>query len=110
MLPELGDLKMASVMPEDIRQWIKRLHETLGAKPPTIVKCKLIVDAILSTAVNDQATFFHPGKGIKTPPVATRLQGSSQRRTTNASTPRCPRTSCGCWWRPTSSRGCAGGN
>jgi integrase len=72
ILPELGDLKMASVMPEDIRQWIKRLHETLGAKPPTIVKCKLIVDAIFSTAVNDQVTFFHPGKGIKTPPVATR--------------------------------------
>ena len=72
ILPELGDLRVADVMPEDIRQWIKRLQEDLGANPPTIVKCKLILDAIFTTAVNDQVAFFHPGKGVKTPPVATR--------------------------------------
>jgi integrase len=72
ILPELGDLRVGDVMPEDVRKWIKRLQVDLGANPPTIVKCKLILDAIFTTAVNDQIAFFHPGKGVKTPPVATR--------------------------------------
>jgi integrase len=72
ILPELGDYRIGDILPNDIREWIGRLHETLGVNPPTIVKCKLIVDAIFTTALNDQVVFFHPGKGVKTPPVATR--------------------------------------
>jgi hypothetical protein len=37
----------------------------------TIIKCKVIMDAIFGTAVNDEVTPTHPGKGVKTP-VATR--------------------------------------
>ena len=72
ILPELGDYRIGDVLPNDLREWIGRLAETLGVNPPTIVKCKLIVDAIFTTALNDQVVFFHPGKGVKTPPVATR--------------------------------------
>jgi len=72
ILPELGSLRIGDVLPLDLREWIKRLQETPGVNPPTIVKCKLIVDAIFTTAVNDQIVPFHPGKGVKTPPVATR--------------------------------------
>jgi hypothetical protein len=30
----------------------------------------VIVDAILTTGLNDQITVLHAGKGVKTPPVA----------------------------------------
>jgi integrase len=72
ILPELGDYRIGDVLPNDLREWIGRLAETPGVNPPTIVKCELIVDAIFTTALNDQVVFFHPGKGVKTPPVATR--------------------------------------
>lgn len=72
VLPELGDFQIGDIQPSDVREWINHLHETLGANPPTIAKCKLILDAIFTTAVNDQVVFFHAGKGVKTPPVATR--------------------------------------
>jgi len=48
-----------------------RLQDPLGVNPPTIVKCKIVLDAIFATALNDQVVFLHPGKGVKTPPVAT---------------------------------------
>jgi integrase len=72
ILPELGDFQIGDILPNDVREWITRLHETVGVNPPTIAKCKLILDAIFTTAVNDQVVFFHVGKGVKTPPVATR--------------------------------------
>ncbi|MFZ0158597.1 MAG: site-specific integrase [Kineosporiaceae bacterium] len=72
ILPELGDFQIGDILPNDVREWIQRLHETLGVNPPTIAKCKLILDAIFTTAVNDQVVFFHVGKGVRTPPVATR--------------------------------------
>jgi hypothetical protein len=34
-----------------------------------IAENKVILSAIFTTALNDQATFLHPGKGVKTPPV-----------------------------------------
>ena len=109
ILPELGDFQIGDILPNDVREWIQRLHGTLGVNPPTIAKCKLILDAIFTTAVNDQVVFFHVGKGVKTPPVAPDPVGSSPPSSTRRSTPRCPRT-CDCWWRPTSSPGCAGEN
>lgn len=72
ILPELGDYQIGDLLPNDVREWIQRLHQTDGVNPPTIAKCKLILDAIFTTAVNDQVVFFHIGKGVKTPPVPTR--------------------------------------
>lgn len=72
LLPALGDLRMADVLPSEVRQWIARLQDPLGVNPPTIVKCKIVLDAIFTTAMNDQVVVLHPGKGAKTPPVATR--------------------------------------
>jgi integrase len=43
-----------------------------GVRPPTIQKCKFVLDAVFTTALNDQITFVHPGKGLKTPPVVAR--------------------------------------
>ncbi len=71
VLPHFGDLRMVDVLPNEVCEWITRLHHQLGVHPPTIVKCKVVLDAIFTTAFNDQVVFLHPGKGVKTPPVAT---------------------------------------
>jgi integrase len=72
LLPALGDFRMDDVMPGEVREWISRLQDPLGVNPPTIVQCKIVLNAIFTTAFNDQVVFIHPGKGVKTPPVATR--------------------------------------
>jgi integrase len=38
-------------------------------KPPTIRQCFVLLSAVFTTALNDQVTFLHPCKGVKTPPV-----------------------------------------
>src|SRR6266511_2020230 len=72
VLPELGSMRMVEILPGHVREWVTQLQTTYGARPPTIHKCKVILDSILTTALNDQITFLHAGKGVKTPPVPTR--------------------------------------
>ena len=60
---------MVEVLPSHIREWVKA-KELRGSGAPTIKQCKVVVDAIFTTALNDQVTFLHPGKGVLTPPVA----------------------------------------
>ncbi len=72
ILPDLGGMRMVEILPGHVREWVTRLQSVQGARPPTIRKCKVILDAILTTALNDQITFLHAGKGVKTPPVATK--------------------------------------
>src|SRR6266511_3578078 len=71
LLPEFGPMRMIEVLPSHVREWVVRLQRE-GVGAPTIRYCKVIVDAIFPTALNDQVTFLHPGKGVKTPPLATR--------------------------------------
>jgi integrase len=73
VLPELGDVRMAELLPDRVREWISILQSPkYKAKPPTIQKAKIVLDAILTTALNEQVTFFHAGRGVRTPPVATK--------------------------------------
>lgn len=72
ILPELGSMRIVEILPGHVREWVTRLQSVHDCRPPTIQKCKVILDAILTTALNDQITFLHAGKGVKTPPVATR--------------------------------------
>jgi integrase len=72
ILPELGSRRMAEILPGHVREWVTRMQDVLGARPPTIRKSKVVLDAIFTTALNDQITTLHPGKGVKTPPVATK--------------------------------------
>lgn len=72
ILPELGGMRMIDIMPGHVREWITDLQDTHGARPPTIKQAKAVLDAILTTALNDQVTFLHAGKGVRTPPVANR--------------------------------------
>jgi integrase len=69
VLPELGGMAMSQVLPSHVREWVTRLGR-LGARPPTIRQCMTVLSAIFTTALNDQVTFLHPCKGVRTPPVA----------------------------------------
>ena len=68
ILEEFGGMRMREIMPAHIRAWVLKLQK-LKVGAPTIRKCKFIVDAIFTTALNDQVTVLHPGKGVKTPPA-----------------------------------------
>ncbi len=69
ILPEFGDMRMIDVLPEHVRVWIASLAAA-GHGPTTIERNKTILSAIFTTALNDQVTFVHPCRGVKTPPVA----------------------------------------
>ncbi len=68
ILPEFGPMRMVEILPAHVREWVKKL-EADGARPPAIKYCMVILSAIFTTALNDQVTFLHPCKGVKTPPV-----------------------------------------
>jgi integrase len=70
-----GGMKMAEIMPSDVREWVTDLSSQRDAEgelvysPATIRNLKNILSAIFTTALNDQVIFLHPCKGVKTPPV-----------------------------------------
>ena len=86
---------MRTILPGHLREWIGRLGDVHRARPPTIRQRKVIVDAILTAALNDQVTVLHAGKGVKTPPVAKRIITAAQFDAiyTACDTPTPP----GCW-------------
>ncbi len=61
-------MRMIDILPEHVREWVAGLKHG-GVKPPTIRYCFIVLSAIFTTALNDQVTFLHPCKGVKTPPV-----------------------------------------
>jgi hypothetical protein len=69
ILPEFGAMRLIDIMPVHVREWIVKLQGR-GVRPPTIRTCKVILDAVLTTALNDQIVYLHAGKGVRTPPVA----------------------------------------
>jgi integrase len=71
ILPDLGDRRMNELMPAHVREWVTGLGER-GVRPPTVKKAKQVLDAILTTAMNDRVTALHAGRGVRTPPVSPR--------------------------------------
>jgi integrase len=69
LMDEFGPMRMVDVLPEHVRAWVTRL-EAEGVSAATIAANKSILSAIFTTALNDQVTFVHPCKGVKTPTVA----------------------------------------
>jgi integrase len=69
IIPWFGPMRMNQIMPSDVREWVTHLGAT-GVGPPSIRNLKSILSAIFTTALNDQVTFLHPCKGVKTPTVA----------------------------------------
>ena len=70
ILPEMGHLRMRDIDSTTTREWITRLTEVHGARPPTIRNVKIVFDAVFTTALTDHIVPIHPGRGVRTPPVA----------------------------------------
>src|SRR4051794_14891285 len=70
ILPDPGDMKLAPLPPGAVRRFVLRLQKVPQDNPPTIRCCKVIPDAVFPTAMNDQIIALHPGRGVKTPPIA----------------------------------------
>ena len=69
LLPFFGPMKMRDIMPEHVRQWVTRM-KVQGVGTRTIQYCKAsILNAIFTTALDDEVVTVHPSRGVKTPPV-----------------------------------------
>jgi len=68
ILPHFGPIRMVEIIPAHVREWILQLREQ-GVSPATMRYNKVLLSAIFTTALNDQVTFLHPCKGVKTPTV-----------------------------------------
>jgi integrase len=68
ILPEFGQMRMIDILPEHVREWVTKMKGG-GVSPAMIAQNKVILSGIFTTALNDQVTFLHPCKGVKTPPV-----------------------------------------
>ncbi|GGT62772.1 tyrosine-type recombinase/integrase [Actinomadura citrea] len=69
LMPEFGGMRMVDILPEHVRAWIAKLKNQ-GMKPVTIQCNKIILSAIFTTALDDQVTYLHPCRGVKSPPIA----------------------------------------
>jgi Phage integrase, N-terminal SAM-like domain len=68
LLPFFGPMKMRDIMPEHVRQWVSEM-QAQGASARTIQYCKTsILNAIFTTALDDEVVTIHPSRGVKTPP------------------------------------------
>ncbi len=69
LIPFFGPMKMRDIMPEHVREWVTAM-KAKGASARTIEYCKRsILNAIFTTAMEDEVVTIHPSHGVKTPPV-----------------------------------------
>jgi integrase len=70
LIPFFGPMKMRDIMPEHVREWVTTMTAK-GASPRTIQYCKTsILNAIFTTAMEDEVVTIHPSRGVRTPPVS----------------------------------------
>ena len=63
---------MIEILPSHVREWVTKLDHD-GVSPSSIKYCLTILSAIFTTALNEMV-FFHPCRGVKTPPVPKRIR------------------------------------
>lgn len=69
LIPFFGPMKMRDILPEHVRQWVTHM-QAKGASARTIQYAKgSILNAIFTTALQDEVVTIHPSRGVKTPPV-----------------------------------------
>jgi integrase len=69
LLPFFGPMKMRDIMPEQVRQWVTTM-QAQDVPARTIQYCKVsILNAIFTTALDDEVVTVHPSRGVKTPTV-----------------------------------------
>jgi len=72
IMPWFGPMRINQIMPSHVREWVTHLKNT-NVSATNIRTLKSILSAVFTTALNDQVTFLHPCKGVKTPTVAARF-------------------------------------
>jgi integrase len=69
VMPYFADMKMREITSESVREWITHLKKK-GVSSHRIKYCKTsILNAIFTTAVNDDVIVYHPSRGVETDPV-----------------------------------------
>lgn len=68
IMPWFGPMRMVDILPNHVREWINFLGNR-GVSPATVQKLRFILSAIFTTAFDDQVTFVHACKGVKSPTV-----------------------------------------
>lgn len=69
LIPFFGPMKMRDILPEHVREWVTQMQRK-GASARTIQYCKgSILNAIFTTALEDEVVMIHPSRGVKIPPV-----------------------------------------
>ena len=107
LMPWFGPMRMNQIMPADVREWVTHLTKA-GIRPSNLRTLKSILSAVFTTALNDQVTFLHPCKGVRTPtvpPVQLTVVTSEQFDALYQALPAAVPSS---WSRPLSRAACAG--
>ncbi len=73
VIPWFRHMRLIEVMPDDIREFVTDL-ERQGVTASSIGYCVTILSAIFTTALNGQAVFFHPCRGVSVPTVAKKVR------------------------------------
>jgi integrase len=73
IIPWFKHMRLIEVMPDDVREFVTHL-ENGGVPASSIQYCLTILSAIFTTALNDQAVFFHPCRGVSGPTVAKKVR------------------------------------
>lgn len=68
LMPALGPMRMAEILPSDIRTFLGELHAN-GVPAATAQRCKTVLGAIFTTALADGVVFLHPCRGVKGPAI-----------------------------------------
>ncbi|WP_431934065.1 tyrosine-type recombinase/integrase [Nonomuraea jabiensis] len=68
LIPEFGSMRMIDILPEHVRAWVAAMKKN-GVSPAAIKYAKVLLSAIFTTALNNQVTYLHPCRGVKTPTV-----------------------------------------
>lgn len=69
IMPYFANLKMGAITSEHVRDWITRLKKK-GVSAHRIKYCKTsILNAIFTTALNDDVIVYHPSRAVETDPV-----------------------------------------
>lgn len=70
LLPQFAPIRMNEIAPNHIRGFLAHLG-TDGASAHTLTRCRSVLSAIFTTALNDQVIYFHPCTGVTTLGITT---------------------------------------
>ncbi len=66
LLDWFGSMRMNEILPAHVRDFLHQQGDN-GASAHTLSRCKTVLSAIFTTALNDQIIHLHPCTGVKTP-------------------------------------------